>query len=72
MPHGVLATARYLPRSRLESSAIFAQHQWMAPGLRGLAKGQRALANWDEDVVTMGVEAGRLLMRSCQASCRPA
>ena len=35
----------------------------MAPGLRGLAKGRRAIANWDEDAVTMAVEAGRLVLR---------
>lgn len=40
---------------------MFNQHRWMAPGLRGLAKGQRSMANWDEDVVTMAVEALRPL-----------
>jgi 3-hydroxy-3-methylglutaryl CoA synthase/uncharacterized OB-fold protein len=59
--HGLLATSRYVPRLRLERSAIFAQHRWMAPGLKGLAKGQRAMANWDEDSVTMAVEATRAL-----------
>jgi len=57
--HGILATSRYLPRMRLERSEIFAQHRWMAPGLKGLAKGQKAMANWDEDSVTMAVEAIR-------------
>jgi 3-hydroxy-3-methylglutaryl CoA synthase/uncharacterized OB-fold protein len=57
--HGILATSRYLPRMRLERSEVFAQHRWMAPGLRGLAKGQKAMANWDEDSVTMAVEAIR-------------
>jgi hydroxymethylglutaryl-CoA synthase len=33
----------------------------MAPGLRSLAKGRRAFASWDEDSVTMAVEAGRQL-----------
>ena len=36
-------------------------HKWMAPGLKGLAKGQRAIANWDEDSVTMAVEASRAM-----------
>ena len=31
----------------------------MAPGLRSLAKGQRCVASWDEDCVTMAVEAAR-------------
>lgn len=63
-PYGVLATTRYVPRLRLERSAIAAQHAWMAPGLRGLAKGQRSMANWDEDVVTMAVEAGRQVLQA--------
>jgi len=56
--HGLLATSRYLPRLRLDRAAIFAQHQWMAPGLKALARGMRAMASWDEDSVTMAVEAG--------------
>ena len=59
--HGLLATTRYVPRLRLERSEMLAQHRWMAPGLRGLAKGRRAIASWDEDSVTMAVEAGRQL-----------
>ncbi|MFT3821198.1 MAG: zinc ribbon domain-containing protein [Rubrivivax sp.] len=58
---GLLATTRYLPRLRLERSEVFNQHRWMAPGLKGLAKGRRALAHWDEDAVTMAVEAARRL-----------
>ncbi len=57
--YGLLATSRYVPRLRLERGEMFAQHRWMAPGLKGLAKGQRAVANWDEDSVTMAVEALR-------------
>ncbi|HEV7575237.1 MAG TPA: 3-oxoacyl-[acyl-carrier-protein] synthase III C-terminal domain-containing protein [Caldimonas sp.] len=62
--HGVLATARYVPRLRLERSEVLARHLWMAPGLRSLAKGQRAIANWDEDTVTMSVETGRRLQQA--------
>lgn len=61
--YGVLASTRYLPRLRLERSAVLAQHQWMALGLRGLAKGRRSIASWDEDGVTMAVEAGRRLLQ---------
>ena len=58
---GLLATTRYVPRLRLERAEVLAQHRWMAPGLRGLAKGRRAIASWDEDSVTMAVETGRQL-----------
>jgi 3-hydroxy-3-methylglutaryl CoA synthase/uncharacterized OB-fold protein len=61
---GLLATTRYVPRLRLERSAVLEQHRWMAPGLRGLAKGQRAMASWDEDSATMAVEAARQLLRA--------
>ena len=60
--HGLLATTRYVPRLRLERSDVLAQHRWMAPGLRSLAKGRRAIANWDEDAATMAVEAARTLL----------
>jgi len=32
---------------------------WAIPGAKGMAKGERSLANWDEDVITMAAEAGR-------------
>jgi hydroxymethylglutaryl-CoA synthase len=61
---GVLATSRYVPHLRLDRSEIFKQHRWMAPGLKSLVKGSRAIANWDEDVVTMAVETARSLLKS--------
>jgi hydroxymethylglutaryl-CoA synthase len=64
--HGILSTSRYVPRLRLERSEVYAQHRWMAPGLKNLARGQRAMANWDEDTVTMSVEACRLLGRGAE------
>lgn len=56
---GILAYGAYIPRSRLQRSAVYAANSWFAPGLKGAAKGERASANWDEDTITMGVEAGR-------------
>mgnify|MGYP003585966798 FL=1 len=65
---GLLATTRYVPRLRLERAEVAAQHRWMAPSLKSLAKGQRAMANWDEDVVTMAVDAARALLIAAPAS----
>jgi 3-hydroxy-3-methylglutaryl CoA synthase/uncharacterized OB-fold protein len=62
--YGLLATSRYIPRLRLDRQEILVQHKWMAPGLRSLAKGQRSMASWDEDSVTMAVEAARLIQHS--------
>jgi len=56
---GIKSLGVYVPRQRMERAAIAAAHRWMAPSLKGLAKGRRAYLNWDEDAVTMAVEAGR-------------
>ncbi|GGC18667.1 hypothetical protein GCM10011371_02820 [Novosphingobium marinum] len=56
---GITSFGAYIPRMRLDRAAIAAAHKWMAPGLRGLAKGSRSFCNWDEDAITMAVEAGR-------------
>ena len=56
---GILSCGAYLPRLRLQRKSIAAANTWFAPGLRGLAKGERAMANWDEDSITMAVEAAR-------------
>lgn len=57
--YGITGFGGYVPRMRLERSAIAGAHKWMAPSLAGLAKGQRAFCSWDEDSITMGVEAAR-------------
>lgn len=56
---GILAFGAYIPRKRLQRSAIYAAHAWFAPGLAGSAKGERAIGDWDEDSITMAVEAAR-------------
>ncbi|RQR22059.1 hypothetical protein DIE23_37350 [Burkholderia sp. Bp9143] len=43
----------------MQRAAIAAAHRWMAPGLTAIAKGNRAFCSWDEDSVTMAVEAAR-------------
>ncbi len=56
---GITAYGAYIPRLRLQRKAVAEANAWFAPGLRGAAKGERAMANWDEDAVTMAVEAAR-------------
>ena len=41
---GILSFGAYLPRLRLQRKAIAAANTWFAPGLRGQAKGERAIA----------------------------
>lgn len=59
MTYGILSYGAYMPPIRLSREAIFDAVGWAVPGLRGLAAGERAVANWDEDAVTLAVEAGR-------------
>ncbi|MBF9033322.1 3-hydroxy-3-methylglutaryl CoA synthase [Rhodobacterales bacterium HKCCE2091] len=59
MTNGILRYGAYIPVARLQRSAIHAANKWFAPGLGGLAKGERSMASWDEDAITMGVEAAR-------------
>lgn len=56
---GVLALGAYLPLRRLQRKAIAAANGWFNPALRAQAHGERAVANWDEDPITMSVEAAR-------------
>lgn len=57
--YGITGFGGYIPRLRLQRASIAAAHKWMAPGLRSQAKGNRAFCSWDEDSITMGVEAAR-------------
>ncbi len=59
MSVGIHAYGGYVPRLRLARAAIASAHSWFNPGLQGLGKGERAICNWDEDTVTMAVEAAR-------------
>lgn len=56
---GIQAWGAYIPRLRLQRAAAAKANAWLAPGLMAKAKGERAMANWDEDAITMAVEAAR-------------
>ena len=64
---GISSLAAYLPRLRLTRKAIVDAHRWADPGLAGKAQGERAMCNWDEDAVTMGVEAARSCLQASTA-----
>jgi 3-hydroxy-3-methylglutaryl CoA synthase len=59
MENGITSFSAYIPSLRIDRAAIAAAHSWSFPALKGRGKGARALANWDEDAITMGVEAAR-------------
>jgi 3-hydroxy-3-methylglutaryl CoA synthase len=56
---GITSYGGYIPRLRLQRKAAAQANAWFNPGLMGQAKGERSMANWDEDSVTMAVEAAR-------------
>lgn len=56
---GITAFGAYLPRLRLQRKAMAVANAWANPSIMGQGKGERTMANWDEDAVTMAVEAAR-------------
>lgn len=61
---GITAYGAYIPRLRLQRKAVAEANAWFAPSLRATARGERAMANWDEDALTMAIEAGRDCLRA--------
>jgi hydroxymethylglutaryl-CoA synthase len=62
---GIVSAAGYIPRARLDRSAI--------TGFIGSGggRGTRSVASYDEDTTTMGVEAARIALRSAPPDVRP-
>ncbi len=60
---GIKSFGAFIPRRRLQRAAIAAAHAWAFPGLKAQARGERSMCGWDEDVITMAVEAGRDCLR---------
>jgi 3-hydroxy-3-methylglutaryl CoA synthase len=56
---GIIAYGAHIPRLRLQREAIADHVAWLVPGVSGLAHGEKAIGNWDEDSVTMAVSAAR-------------
>lgn len=59
---GLTGFGGYIPRLRLQRKSITAANAWIAPNLVSKGRGERAMGNWDEDSVTMAVEAARDLL----------
>lgn len=56
---GILGFGAYVPRRRLQRQAVIDAVAWFNPALKALGKGERAMANWDEDALTLAVAAAR-------------
>ena len=57
MTRGISGFGAYIPQARLQRSAIAEANAWFDASLKSLGQGQRSMCNWDEDTITMGVEA---------------
>ena len=57
--HGITSFGAYIPRLRLQRSAVLEANTWANAALAANGKGERSMCNWDEDSVTMAVEAAR-------------
>jgi 3-hydroxy-3-methylglutaryl CoA synthase len=56
---GIISYGGYIPRMRLSRMAVAKSMGWFSPGLFAASKGERAMASWDEDCLTMAVAASR-------------
>src|SRR5512133_1164424 len=56
---GIRRFGAYLPRLRLERKAIAVATAFATGSRAGAARGTRSCCNWDEDALTMAVEAAR-------------
>jgi 3-hydroxy-3-methylglutaryl CoA synthase len=65
---GIIGFGAYVPRSRMSRQAIFDAIGWAQPSLKSFARGARAFAEWDEDAITMSVEAARRALRWSSAT----
>lgn len=64
LTRGIASYGAHIPRLRISRAAIADAHAWALPGLKGAAKGERALCSWDEDAITLAVAAARDAVRN--------
>lgn len=57
--YGIVAHDVYLPKYRISRKVIYAATAWTGNVPKGEAKGERSFCDWDEDSITMAVEAAR-------------
>jgi 3-hydroxy-3-methylglutaryl CoA synthase/NAD(P)-dependent dehydrogenase (short-subunit alcohol dehydrogenase family)/putative sterol carrier protein len=65
---GIVSYGGYIPRLRLNRMSIVQNMGWFAPAIIMVAQGERSFCNWDEDTITMAVEASRDCIRGCDRS----
>jgi len=56
---GITSYGGYIPRYRLSRNTIVQSMAWYSPVIMAVAGGEKSVANWDEDAVSMAVTAAR-------------
>lgn len=65
---GICSYAGYIPRYRLNRMTVFSSMGWLNPAIIMNAAGEKAVANYDEDSITMAVAAGLKCLRGFDSS----
>jgi 3-hydroxy-3-methylglutaryl CoA synthase len=65
---GIVSYGGYVPRYRLNRKLIFKAMGWMDPATAANARGEKAVANFDEDSITMAVAAGIASLQGMERS----
>ncbi|MCF8095061.1 MAG: zinc ribbon domain-containing protein [Desulfobacteraceae bacterium] len=65
---GICSYGGYVPRYRLNRGLIYQAMGWMNPANIANAKGEKSVANFDEDSITMAVAAGTDALRGMDRS----
>lgn len=61
--YGIVAYDAYLPKYRISRKVIYDAIAWTGGRSPAEAKGERTVCDWDEDSITMGIEAARGAIR---------
>jgi hydroxymethylglutaryl-CoA synthase len=65
---GICSFGGYVPRYRLQRNLIYAAMGWMDPSTIGNAAGEKAVANFDEDSITLAVATGKDALKGMDIS----
>src|ERR1700678_1612174 len=53
----MIALGAYIPRLRISREEIASAHAWLSPAPQNLTQSERSACGFDEDAITMSVEA---------------
>jgi len=62
---GIISYGAYIPRYRMSRKAIFSAMGWLNSATASVARGEKAVSNYDEDSITMAVTAALDCLNGC-------